>query len=189
MPNALLIVDMQNAFCHPSGSYSRRGYEILNLDRVIAANQSLRDLAYSREWSVVYTRLAYEPGYPDSGLLVARHPEIRQMRAYLEGFDSEIFATLAPGDRDMVITKKRYDAFLGTRLESALRQLGTDRLIVSGLLTNVCVESTVRSAFDLGFEPAVVREATSTYFQELYEASLETMNRHFADIISVNDLE
>ncbi len=189
MKTGLIVVDMQNAFCHPNGSFRKRGYSIIELDSVIETNRRLIDFAHNKSWLVIYTRLAYQPDYSDAGLLLKKHPKIRQLCAYVRGsFDSEIFEDLSLAKSDVLLTKTRYDPFIGANLEEILKQNKLKHLIVGGLLTNICVESTVRSAFDREFEVTLVSDATSTYSEELYRNSLETMKRHFADVYTFDSL-
>ena len=189
MTTALLLVDLQNAFCLPDGSFARRGFTIENLDGVLAGCLRLREAAAARAWDVLLTRLVYDPDYSDAGLLVADQPMIRELGAYAAGGrDAEIVRALAPRSGDVVIDKTRYDPFLGTGLESLLRRRGVGSIVVAGLLTNVCVESTVRGAYDRDFRAAVASDATGSYDPALHHAALSTMARHFARVAAVAQL-
>ncbi len=190
MKTAVIVVDMQNAFCHPEGSFRKRGYSIIDIDSVIETNRRLADFANSQRWPIFYTMLEFEEDYSDAGLLVAKHPDIKQMRAYMKNsFDSRIIAALKAEQTGTIIKKKRYDPFIRSELEDSLREGQYRRIVISGVLTDVCVESTVRSAFDRGFEPIVVRDGTSTDSRELYEASLETLGEHFAYVYRFDEIQ
>ena len=182
---------MQNAFCSKEGSFWKRGYSILNIDSVLKVVQSLLSFAHKRGMLVIFTKLEYKPDYSDSGLLVKQlSPEIIKLGAYLENsWDSTIFNFQELKEHDIIIVKKRYDPFFNTELEDILKTHQITRLIVAGVLTNVCVESCVRSAFDRDFEVIVIRDATSTYSEELYVASMTTMEKHFAKVISFEELQ
>ena len=182
MRTALLVVDLQNAFCRPEGSFARRGLEIEGIAQVVDRCRSLVEHAERSGWLVVVTRLVYPPDYRDAGLLVDRNPEIRTLGAYREGsFDAELVAELQPfAGNALVIRKSRYDPFCRTRLEAELRAREVGELVVCGVTTNVCVESTVRSAHDLDFPVRIVEDAMASYDRALHLASIETMARHFA---------
>lgn len=183
MKNAALLVDMQNAFCSPDGSFAARGWTIPRLAQVIKTALALREYARSESWPLFYTRLAYRPDYSDGGLLLDDHPRLRSMRAYLDSTeDAEIIPELSPQSKDVVITKTRYDPFVGTRLEQELIARGVGRIVVAGLLTNVCVEATVRGAYDRGVRAIVLRDGVASYSDELHEASLQTLARHYARV-------
>lgn len=188
---ALILVGMQNAFCSPEGSFWKRGYSILNIDSVLATVRNLLSFAHKKNILVIFTKLEYKSDYSNSGLLVKHFaPEIIKLGGYRENsWDSELFDFQERSEHDIVIVKKRYDPFFNTNLENILKAHQINHLIVAGVLTNVCVESCVRSAFDRDFEVTVVSDATSTYSEELYRASLSTMERHFARIVLFKELE
>jgi len=190
MTTALVVVDLQNAFCRAEGSFVRRGYTIAGLDAILDACRALVAHAAGAGWPVVYTRLAYQPDYRDAGLLVAKNPAIRELGGYVEGsFDAGLvdgFGPAAPAD--LVVRKTRYDPFCGTALEAALRERGVSDLVVCGVTTNVCVESTVRHAHELDFPVRLVEDAVASYDPALHRASLETMGRHFARRVSLADV-
>lgn len=188
--SALVLVDMQNAFCSKDGSFWKRGNSILNLDGVLKTTRLLLNFARKEKWLIIFTRLAYKPDYSDAGLLVKRNPEIKKIGGYIENtWDSEIIDALKPQKHEIVITKKRYDPFYNTNFEEILKKKKIKKLIVVGLLTNVCVESLVRSVFDRDLEVIVVKDGTSTYSKELYSNSLETIEKHFAKIVNFDKLK
>jgi nicotinamidase-related amidase len=77
-------------------------------------------------------------------------------------FGAQFFAELAPQSCDLVISDRRgISAFHGSDLDEQLRKHGVRRLAIGGFLTNVCVESTIRAAYDLGYEVTLVRDATA----------------------------
>jgi acyl carrier protein len=134
MSTALLVVDLQNAFCRPEGSFARRGLSIDSIGRVVDRCRSLVEHARRSDWLVVLTRLVYAADYRDAGLLVDRNPGIRALGAYREGsFDAELVAELLPVAGDsLVVRKTRYDPFLGTGLEAELRARDVGDVVVCG---------------------------------------------------------
>ena len=121
--------------------------------------------------------------------MVENNPQIKELRAYAaETKDSLIIDELTPHPGDLIIDKQRYDSFIGTDLECQLRDRHIQQLIVCGLVTNVCVESTVRGAYERNFLVIIAKDATASYSNDLYRSSLETMSRHFAKLYSVDDL-
>ena len=181
---------MQNAFCSKNGSFQKRGYSITNLNKVIKTIKLLLNFARKKKWLVIFTKLAYKKDYSDAGLLIKRNPKVRQLGGYIENTqDSEIIDTIKPQEHEIVIIKKRYDPFYNTNLERILKKNKIEKLIVAGLLTNVCVESFVRSAFDRDFEVIVIKDGTSTYSRKIRDNSLQTLETHFAKITTFNKLK
>jgi len=92
--------------------------------------------------------------------LVHERPELKG-KVLTEGtWDAAIVDDLAPLPSDVVITKTRYSGFVGTTLDSRLRTRGIQYLFFAGIATNVCVESTIRSAFFLDYWPILLADAT-----------------------------
>jgi ureidoacrylate peracid hydrolase len=185
MPIALIIIDMQNAFF--IGSFVKRGFELLNKEQIIENTKNILAYARERKWLIVFTKMQFASDYSDAGLLVKKFPEIIQLHAY-QGKDAEIINELKPKLNEIVIAKKQYDSFYNTKLEHVLQEKKIDKIVIAGVLTNVCVESTVRSAFEKGFEIEVISDATTTYDKELKNASLKTIEKHFGSIITIDKL-
>lgn len=186
---ALLLVDMQNAFCSKRRSFWKRGYVILDIQNVIRSCCALLSFARKNHWLIIFTKSMYLSDYSDAGLLVERNSAIKELGAYREGsWDCEIITPLKPKSRESVIVKNRYDPFYQTKLETVLRKKNIRKLVVGGLLMNVCVESAVRSAFDRDFGVVIVKEAVSTYSQSALNNSLKTIERHFAHVITLRQL-
>jgi len=188
---ALIVIDVQNAFCHPEGSFRKRGYELLEVERVIEAIQKLLCLARKLGWLVVFTKTQFRSDYSNAGLLVRQiAPEIAQLKGYQEGsWDAELIPQLTPQSGEVIITKTRYDPFVDTYIEQILKRHGVNQIVVCGLLTNVCVESCVRSAFDRDFKVILAADAVTTYSSELHAASLKTIEHHFGTVKTTNEIE
>jgi ureidoacrylate peracid hydrolase len=181
MNAAVLVIDMQNGFCHPRGSFPSTGITLPDIPAVVAANAELLAAAHAAHVPVIYTRHVFRPGLIDMPARSA-HLWPRDPVPLVRGsWDADIIDELAPAEGDRIIDKNRYDAFLYTDLEVLLRALGVERLLVSGILTNVCVETTVRSAEQRDFDPYVASDCTSAY-GETHDAALAAMSLVFATV-------
>lgn len=186
---ALVIIDMQNAFISKKGSFAKRGKKIISLGRAIRNIKKISSIAGQRKIPVIYTKLSFAQGYSNAGLFIKKFPEIKSLSAYLDNsFDSEIFMALRPLRKDIVVKKNHYDPFIQTRLNRILRARRVKILILAGVLTNVCVEATARAAFDRGYFPVVVSDATSTYKNGTHKFSLDNIKSHFGDVLSTKDI-
>jgi len=90
------------------------------------------------------------------------------------------YALLLPPGEDPVIAKNRYDAFFGTDLEERLRGNGVTDVAICGVMTNLCVETTARTAFVKDFRVRVLSDATATASQDMHRASLLNLEYGFA---------
>ena len=187
---ALIVVDMQNGFCKPGGSIDRIGFPITMLQAAIAPCVQLVGLARAAAVPVIYTRYCYRGDYADGGLLVhTLMPQLKQQQALVAGsWDAAIVDELAPQADDFIIDKNRPSSFYATGLEPILSGLSVKELVVCGVTTNCCVESTVRDASQRDLLPHVVSDATGELDPERHEAALKTMGILFAQLVSVEDV-
>jgi ureidoacrylate peracid hydrolase len=87
-----------------------------------------------------------------------------------------------------VVTKHRYSAFVDTELQALLRSNRIENLLLAGVATNVCVESTARDAFMFDYRVTVLSDCTGTYSETLREATLENMRRAFGTVATSTEV-
>jgi ureidoacrylate peracid hydrolase len=186
---ALLVVDMQNSFTEPKGSMAAMGLPHEELRPAIAGCRTLIDAAHAAGVPVIYTRYVFQPGYADGGL-VPNHivPAIKDVNALAAGsWDGEICAELAPAEGDIVIDKSRPSAFYGTRLEPILTGLGVRSLVICGVTTNICVETTARDAGQRDYATHVISDATAEFDKARHDYALNGIGFIFGWINTVDD--
>jgi ureidoacrylate peracid hydrolase len=188
---ALLIVDMQNGFCHADGSVGRGGISIDHCRAVVSPAASLLATARASGVPVIFTRFVYRADYADGGILVHElRPHLKDRRALVQGeWDAEIVDELRPQPGDFVVDKNRFSAFYGTSLESILRSLDIHTLVVCGVTTNMCVESTVRDAGQRDYRVYVVRDAVGELDPERHVHALRAMAFGFAYVVERDEVE
>jgi ureidoacrylate peracid hydrolase len=173
MSAAVIVVDMQNGFLHPKGSFRRLGHGLPNIECVIEQHQLLLQEARQIGLSVLYTRHNHRPDHLDAPRLVSQ--QARALGALVLGsWDAAVIDELAPAANDTTIDKFRYDAFLYTPMEVMLRALQISSLLITGVATHACVESTARSADMRDFDVAVAADCTSAP-EGLHHPALATM--------------
>jgi nicotinamidase-related amidase len=190
MNRALLVVDMQNGFCHPEGSFNRidMGLE----GAVEAVRNAAIAVAQARRAGipVVFTRHLYRPGRADEGRALKQNsPALAGVDGLEAGtWDAEVMAELGCGPGDLVVDKVRFDAFQWTSLEPLLRGLGVDELVVCGVITNICVETTIRSAFMRDFPVIMLADCCAAATRRLHDLSVEVLSSYqLAEIASIAD--
>src|SRR5262249_2015916 len=134
---------------------------------------------------VIFTRSVYRTDYSDGGIVLDElFPEVKQWKGVTAGsWDAEILQELGPQPGEIVIEKNRYSAFFRTPLEESLRRVEADTLVLCGLTTSACVESTARDACFRDFRVCVVANASSEVNQELHEAALKTVQLWFGYVL------
>jgi len=174
----LLVIDMVHYFADPAG----RCY----LPATGAITGRIRQLleAWRRCGStVVFTRHGHM-GDHDLGMLGRFFSDY--IRA--EEPESEIISSLAPQPDEVVFRKTTYDAFLNTPLTALLTKRGIEQVLITGVLTHMCCETTARSAFCRGFEVYVPADATASHCEEQHLGSLLAMADSVAVVMSTEEI-
>jgi ureidoacrylate peracid hydrolase len=169
---ALIVVDMQNGYCSPGGYFSHLGVDLAPTQQVIPAIARLVTIARGAGIQVVWLQNGWDPGLKEAGgassvnqrkgnslKLMRSRPELSGKLLTKGGWDYEFVDGLKPERDDLIVPKPRYSGFAGTALDSMLRSRRIDTLLVCGVATNVCVESTIRDAFFLEYFPILIRDA------------------------------
>jgi isochorismate hydrolase len=168
---ALLVVDMQNYFLPVASPIVDRVLSIVNACRL-------------RNVRILFTRHGHRDIEKDGGLLLQWWGD-----CILHGTrDWEIMDVLTPSQTDSVVDKNRYSAFFGTGLDEMLRAEGIEELIITGVMTNCCCETTARDAFMRDYRVFFVSDATAAADEELHLATLKNMAFAFAHVLDTESL-
>jgi ureidoacrylate peracid hydrolase len=179
---ALVVVDVQNDYCHPDGVFAGAGLHLNNLDTLVSAINELVRAARSANRPVIWVRMEW-PDDDSVGLLAERSPFLRTegLRSGTWGNELVDGLDVDPGDR--VVGKRRFSAFYDSSLEDTLTEFGVEEIVVAGVRTDFCIESTVRDAFFRDLRVVVAEDAVAGYFQDLHLNSLRLMGTVFARVI------
>ncbi len=186
---AVLVVDMQNAFLDEEGSVARLGIPVGRKTRPIPHIQRVLAAARAARVPVVHLRLVLREDLADAGALGRRFPALRELRHCAAGsWDAAFFRGMEPLPGEPVVDKHRFSGFFGTDLDTLLRCMRVDTLVVTGVGTNVCVESTVRDAFARDYRVVLPREATAANPEAMEAASLAVRASRFAEVVGVDEV-
>jgi nicotinamidase-related amidase len=179
---ALLIIDMQRDFLEPGGFGDILGNDISQLRRVIEPNQTLLAAWRAKGLQVLHTREGHRP---DLGCL----PPVKKVRGrnpttigdqgpmgriLIRGeVGHDIISELYPLPTEPIIDKPGKGAFWATDLHAIMQHRGIKQLIVTGVTTEVCVNTTVREANDRGYDCLVPEDCVGSYFPDLHDAGLK----------------
>jgi ureidoacrylate peracid hydrolase len=190
MSRALIVVDMQNGFCHPAGSLPRLGMALAGAESAVGQAAVAVRQARAAGVPVVYTRHQYRPGRADEGQRLSElSGDLAAMGGLAAGsWDAAVVDELGAGPDDLYIDKARFDAFLWTSLDPLLRGLGAESLVVCGVVTNICVESTVRAAFMRDYRVALLADGCAARTTRFHDLGVEVMGScGFASVAAVAD--
>jgi nicotinamidase-related amidase len=178
---ALVIIDMQRDFVDPGGFGEALGNDVSLLRRAIAPTKKVLDAARARGMLVVHTREGHRPDLTDlppnkklRGRLKAGIGDPGPMgRILVRGeYGHDIVDELKPAPGEPVVDKPGKGAFYATDLDSLLRNRGIGQLVVCGVTTEVCVNTSVREANDRGYDCLVLEDCVGSYFPEFQAAAL-----------------
>lgn len=178
---ALLVIDMQRDFLEPGGFGASLGNDVSRLQRIVPTVRRALDAARAHGMLVIHTREGHDSTLSDCppskrrrGTAPVRIGERGPMgRLLVRGEPGhEIIPELAPVEGEWVIDKPGKGAFYGTTLETSLARRGIDALLVAGVTTEVCVQTTLREANDRGLDALLIEDATASYFEAFESATL-----------------
>ena len=175
--SAVIVVDMENDFVAKGGMFDRAGADISGAQKAIAPTAKVLGAARQAGIKIVYLKMGYRPdlsdlGAPDSvnrtrhlkfgvGQTI-RAPDGRESRVLIrDTWDTDIVPELKPQAGDIVLYKTRFSGFYQTDLDATLKKLGIKYLIVTGVTTSICVESTVRDAMFRDYLCVLLRDCMS----------------------------
>lgn len=181
---ALLCIDMQRDFCLPGGFAESLGNNIDNVAPCIPVIARLQAAFRKAGLPVIHTKECHKPDLSD--LPTAKrnrgNPKIKigdmgpMGRILIDGEEgSDFIPENAPIEGELVISKPGKDAFYSTVLQQYLATRNICSLVITGVTTEVCVQTTMRVANDRGFDCYLVEDGTDSYFPEFKEMTLKTL--------------
>ncbi len=172
---ALLLIEYQNDFVSEGGAQHDAVKAVMADTDMLAHSRSVVEQARARGVTVMHAPISFAPGYPEVpsdayGILAG----IVGAQAFRKGsWGVAIADAMAPAEDDIVIEGKRgLDCFASTNIDFILRQRGITDLVIAGFLTNCCVESTMRSAYERGFRVITLTDCTATLSPEEQDAAV-----------------
>lgn len=178
---ALVVIDMQRDFVEPGGFGETLGNDVSRLTAIVPTVARLIALFRASGWPVIHTRESHDaaladcpPAKRDRGAPSLRIGDAGPMgRILVRGEPGNaIIAELAPAPGEIVIDKPGKGAFYATALGDILRLKGITHLVLAGVTTEVCVQTTMREANDRGYDCLLIEDATESYFPEFKAATL-----------------
>lgn len=189
---ALLVIDMQNGFCDPRGNLSKvPGIDMTPLQHVIPNVKRLVDSCRRMGLPIMWSLQEHLPENPKRTRHVPSHIQKREVdpAAPRGTWHAELVPALKELSRpeDFMIVKHRFSMFYSTTLDSLLRALSISHLIVSGVSTNVCVESTVRDAYFRDFDVTVIEDCVAATMRDLHDASLKNFKIFMGEVVGLSE--
>jgi ureidoacrylate peracid hydrolase len=200
---ALIVVDMQNAFCKKGGAFDIIGMlDEAGAKRVIETDKKVIEASRRQGIKIIYLRMAYRPDLSNAGgpespnywkelalVTMRERPERKERFLTIGSWDWEIIDELKPRTGDIAVDKNRYSGFSNTELDAILRTNNIKYLLFIGIATNVCVESTLRDAYFHEYFPVMVSDGCGNIGPDYtQQATIWNVSEVFGWVTTSDDL-
>jgi ureidoacrylate peracid hydrolase len=185
---ALLVVDVQNDFVSPQGSAGKRGDDVSASLAMVPNLIRLIDAGRRVGLTIVYVKTTHSE-WTDTPSWMYRSSQKSGLSTCREGtWGAEFYQGISPSSSERVVIKHRYSAFINTDLNTVLKARGIQSVLVCGVATNVCVETTTRDAYMFDYYVTLIDDCSAAYEAKLHLATLENVRRHFGLVASSDEI-
>jgi ureidoacrylate peracid hydrolase len=185
---ALVVVDVQNDFLAEGGHYHRAGNDVVPMQAAMAALPELVERARQAGVLIVFIQAIYDPEYLSGPMRERNRRRGVEAPRCITGSWGADFWTVQPQPGDLVVVKHRYSAFAGTELDGLLKERGIRSLLLCGVATEVCVESTARDGYFLDYYITMVADCCATGQREDQESALRRCQRDFGVVATAAEI-
>ena len=188
---ALLVIDVQNTYLTESQDLAERRrwapFMARMHEKVIPNIQRLIEACRKKGMNILFARIACQTPDGRERSLSQRKPGFNNLLLPKDEWESQIIDVLAPNPDEIVVLKTTDSALTGTNLRLMLHNLGIQHVICSGIFTDQCVSSTVRSLADESFDVVVAHDACAAATEELHDNELKTINWIYCQVASTEE--
>ena len=192
----LVVVDMQNGFVSSGGSYDKLGLNVENYQKAVPLIKELINFCRSIGIPVFYTEAVREPSGIDLLLNIhnilprTREERLEKIPICVRGtWDAQTIDEIKPREKDHIVIKRRDSAFQDTELRVWLQSMGINTLIFCGIDTSICVETSLRDGFNLGYDVILISDATASGIKKHYDTTLERVRDYYGIVTHFQGLK
>ena len=193
---ALIVVDVQNDFCAPGGMMAEEGFDVSTVQAMANRLPGLIAAARAAGALVVFIKNVYTSDgnvyLSDTWLEQASRARAgsytRRDVCRESSWEGDFYGDIHPQSGDPVIVKHRFSAFHNTELDTVLRSHAIRTLVMTGVASNVCVETTAREGFVRDYYIVFSSDGTACYADDDHQATLRNINRFFGQIAAVDEI-
>jgi len=191
---ALIVIDVQNGFASRGGSYDQMGMDVSCYGEAIPRIAKLIGLCRSAGMPIFYTQAVRESSGIDlltnmhKILPKSREERIKKRPICVRGtWDADIVDDVRPAPEDHIVIKRRDSAFQDTEIGVWLKSVGADSLIFCGIDTSICVETSLRDAFNNGYDVILISDATASGNRKHFESTIEVVKDYYGLVMSIDE--
>jgi ureidoacrylate peracid hydrolase len=184
--SALIIIDVQNDFCHPKGSLSAKGLDIGRAVPMLEKIHKLIDAAHAGGRPVIFIQNV-EDEFTDGEAWCSRpdgdENSPNEAVTRRDSWGAQFFG-VEPEKGDIVVQKHRFNAFYNTSLETVLKSLKIETLVFTGVATNVCVLTSATQAVVSGYHVVLAEDACTAWFQDAHDFAVNNIRLFVGKVCS-----
>ena len=184
----LLVVDVQNDFVSSKGSCALRGDDVSTAEAMVPKLIRLIEEARRVALPIIYVKTTHSD-WTDTPSWIYRKSQQKKLNTCREGsWGAELYEGISPLPQERVVIKHRYSGFINTDLNTVLKAKGIQSVMVTGVATNVCVETTARDAYMFDYYVTMIDDCVAAYDPKLHENTLENIRCHFGLVASSQEI-
>jgi ureidoacrylate peracid hydrolase len=189
LKTALIVIDVQNDFCDDEGIFSRvKGINMALVQKAVSSLLLFTDRCRDLKLPVIFVRTLHSEWTDSASWLGRVGGKIGPMGICAPNSWGSAFYRIQPRETDCIVTKHRYSAFFGTDLDLILRSRAVESLLVTGVATNVCVETTARDAYNRNYNVVLVEDCCGAFDDEEHKATLINMRNYFGTVATSTEI-
>ncbi|MGH7845147.1 MAG: cysteine hydrolase family protein [Candidatus Binatia bacterium] len=184
----ILVVDVQNDFCSSEGSCAKRGEDVSAAQAMVPRLARLIAEARAVALPIVFIKTEHSE-WTDTPPWLYRRSQQKKLKTCRQGtWGVEFYDGLSPLPNERVVIKHRYSAFINTDLNTVLKAKGVESVLVTGVATNVCVETTARDAYMYDYYVTLVEDCSAAYSAEMHKNTVKNISDHFGLVVPSPDI-
>ena len=180
---ALIVIDVQNDYCHGNGVFSKtKNVDLSHVQKAIAKLSSFIEGCRQADLPIVFVKTIHSDWTDSPSWRKRMAGAAEKMDICRSDTWGSEFYDVQPTAGDSIVIKHRYSAFVGTDLDLTLRSRGVETLLMTGVTTNVCVETTARDGCNRNYDIILVEDCCGAHDEAEHEATLNNIHKYFGKV-------
>lgn len=184
--SAVVVIDLQNDFCHSEGDMAKSGKDVKLMQQAAHNTKRFLPEVRKRKVPVIHVRFVHNR-WTGSPAWMRKRGE-KGSSTCAEGTWGAKFFVVQPAEGETIVTKHRYSAFIGTDLDLILQSRCIQTIILTGVGTSVCVESTARDGFQMDYDIILLSDCSGSSTQEGHQRALDVLAQHFGYVTNSREI-
>ena len=185
---ALLVIDVQNDFVADGGFFDKIGADVKTVQKSMPNLERLVGQSRQAGVPVIFVQAIYDPQYLSAPMRERNQRRTVEMPRCLTGSWGADFYSVRPAPGEPVVIKHRYSAIINTELDTLLKSRGIRSLLLAGVATDTCVESTGRDAYFIDYYVTIVSDCCGAASESDHLGALERFDRDYGAVVTSDDL-